>query len=464
MESVETTPTPARIGYWASLKTLKQTSTAVWLFFGILGLWYCAEFWFRMAVFSSKSLDPGFPKAVVFGNSWTGIVQSLFVIVLGGLADWQGLRRSLRIIALGVIALGLVFQGVALSGEKTLWAYGIEARKSLLLPFAALLSITESQALRRYTSPQSRAQIIVLQYWAVALSTGLPMAVFAIAPNDWVVRSALPFSWLVFLAVGLGILLILRWLRDEGQYLPGVEPKARAVPARPSTPLAALVGLWADRDVRRAFVLVLVTLLVSSAAGAGEVVLLKPYQPHEGHWLDSANFGLLHAIEPGSTILLLLLLLPVIGRITMERMIGVTLLAIFVGMLVLLLPVGGSLGLWWKLLIGRCLITCGQTLLPIRLLEYGISASPLGREGGVAAILGVAWLLGTLFNRALRFVLGTSLDYVWPSTLMDTVFGYGPPEQALWLLLLIPASLGLILFFLLRRRLFEEAEWRKNPL
>ncbi len=454
-------PSPKR-GYWAGWKTIKETNRSLWLFILLLSV-------NEIAVQSIKQLYL-IPELKGFNLSSQSLLSGnillffnlIFIVALGTIADWLGIRRAMIVAVSGLLLLRSTLLACWLISDQELWMLSFETIYYLSIPFMALIVIVEKQAIRRYTTPRSRPQVLPIQYVIVAvLGAGGTVAIIPAISSATAICSVSAKLVVAILANAIVLILCYFYLRAELQ-LKVENGQRNAIPTTiAKSPFAGWIELLKNVDIHRAFLLTLITIPLGGYAIAGNTLLSQYSQT--GEWLTDQQTGLILGIY-GVGYIVALLFVPVMGKIDIGRMMRWSALLIIIGLLILFIPVGNSSSLNTKMIVGLGIVGSAHLLLSIRLFEYCISAVVPGREGSMASIVGVAWLASPVFHSILENSIENSQNEEWLQTLMHSIGGFGPPIHILWLFILIPALISAAIIWIFRSWFFDKPSWVKNSV
>ncbi len=447
----------ARRGYWAGFRDLTFIGRPFWALTVLLAV-------FAMAKGSCHMLESSaaYPSIRFHENpfTWIRLGASVALIVLGSVLDWLGTRRTMLVlfsamaVLLGITYAAHLFSEDALSRSCWIAFFSISA------VLGVLASVAQYRVIRRHSLPAYRAQAIVAYDTISMLLGGIVgtslAGIFLFLGNADSPRSekaviftihAFPIA-IVLLAVAFGF----TWKRKHADEQLGPERDDTTASA-PATPFSG----WKDVLNAKSFKAVLlfaVALVFIDFALQTSTIVQNHLEAGQFEGGDRSKAFIQMSILTLSPFLPIIFW-PIIHRIAMGKMVLCCAVVICIGTAVLAIPQTG-LALIAALIPAVSLVLVAQYLLYWRFLEYALATSPVGREGSLAAGLGIVWLFGDFSESGMKWLLETQSDAAWTHAIRDAINPEASAAHPLWLILLIPVLLGTILLFVFRKYLFGE--------
>ncbi len=223
---------------------------------------------------------------------------------------------------------------------------------------------------------------------------------------------------------------------------------------RTSGPFSGFKDIWEYAPIGKVLLFVS-TLVLLGYAKTAALSIFEGYQDTITIFGSQKPTMLLISSGLAMSVPLTILLLPLNYCISIRLNSLLCALAIVLGLLLYAIPTSG----WWLLLFtftGVVLINTAYCVLIVRFIEYTLTASPVGREGSIAAMVSVVWLISRFFDRGLNTVLKSQQMADWTYNLVVAIEPLASNAHALWLIVLVAVLLGAILLFMFREYLFGE--------
>lgn len=468
------------VAYFRDFRVLKETRREYWGI-QIVNFLDCT-FYFAMltvaSLFLSEDLGLDDKHAGWCITLFTS-ATSLMLLVSGLCTDWLGIRKSLNISMLAMLALRLAMVGVALAPalpHRGLIAAGLFL---LMAPFMAAIQTMFQSSCQRYTTKRSRSAGFNLWYLFMnvgAAAGGYMVDFFRIDlknhfglqhPNVHI------FTMGAVTAV-LSLLVGLTMVRTDNQLVSPDEPAAEAkedAKVEHQTPWETFRAVIHEPALWR--LLVLIALILGVRAVYTYLYLLMPK-----YWLRTmgpdAAIGTLNMINPIGIVIGLILFIPITNRFNVFKMLVYGAMISSLSLFPMALPwqwygLGIAKAHYVMAVLCMIIVTIGEVVWSPKLNEYTAAIAPKGQEGTYLGLSMLPWFLAKTVVSALS---GFMLQRWSPETV--TVNGAAVPLQtamingqisywdtpaAMWLYLGLYALAGCILALLLRGWLTRGAHW-----
>lgn len=453
------------VAYFRDFGVLKETRKEYWGI-QIINFLDCT-FYFALltiaTVFLSEDLGLN-DKQAGYATAIFTSATSLMLTVSGLYTDWLGIKKSLALsmVAMLALRLGVVVVGIV----PSLPHRGLLASVLFLLmaPFMAGIQTVFQSACQRFTTKRSRSAGFNL--WYLFMNIGAAAAGFSID----IIRKLLHLHNVHVFTLGalLAVLcLVVGWLTirqeaqlvgpDEAQAAQEAESKVSRKP-----PWQAIRAVVSEPTLWR--LLVLIALILGVRAVYAYLYLLMPK-----YWLRTigpdAAIGTLNAINPIGIVIGLILFIPIANRFNVFSMLIYGAMISAFSLFPLALP--------WRLfgsdiaaahyvmaLVCMIIVTVGEVAWSPKLYEYTAAIAPKGQEGTYLGLSLLPWFLAKTLVSAFS---GHMLEHWSPETVViDGVkvplrqamiqgqLSYWHRPEAMWLVLGIYAFAGCVLAVFLR--------------
>ncbi len=386
------------IGYFRDFKVLRETGPEYWGI-QIINFLDCT-FYFALLTIATIFLS----EDLGLDDRWAGYstaiftsATSLMLFVSGMYTDWLGIRRSLTISMVSMLALrfGVVIVGLA----PTLPHRGIIVSILLLLmaPFMAGIQTIFQASCQRYTTKRSRSAGFNL--WYLFMNIGAAAAGFSIDT----IRKVLHLHNVHVFTMGAilaALCLIVRYamVNREDQLVSPDEPpemQKEEVKVAHKPPMQMVREVVREPTLWR--LLVLIGLIIGVRAVYAYVYLLMPK-----YWLRTigpdAAIGTLNAINPVGIVFGLILFIPIANKFNVFSMLIYGAIVSSFSLFPLALP--------WRLfssdiatahylmaLASMVILTIGEVVWSPKLYEYTAAIAPKGQEGTYLGLSLIPWFI-----------------------------------------------------------------------
>lgn len=451
--------------YFHDFGVLKETRKEYWGI-QIINFLDCT-FYFALltiaTVFLSEDLGLD-DKQAGYATAIFTSATSLMLFVSGLCTDWLGIKKSLTLSMLAMLALrvGVVVVGVV----PSLPHRGLLASVLFLLmaPFMAGIQTVFQSACQRFTTKRSRSAGFNL--WYLFMNIGAAAAGFSID----IIRKLLHLHNVHVFTLGaiLAVLcLVVGWMtiRQESQLVgPDETPATQVAEAKVSRkpPWQAIREVVSEPTLWR--LLVLIALILGVRAVYAYLYLLMPK-----YWLRTigpdAAFGTLNAINPIGIVIGLILFIPIANKFNVFSMLIYGAMISAFSLFPLALPwrlFGSDIASahYWMALVCMFIVTVGEVAWSPKLYEYTAAIAPKGQEGTYLGLSLLPWFLAKTLVSAFS---GHMLEYWSPETvvidgvkmplqqaMIEGRLSYWHRPEAMWLMLGLYAFAGCVLAVFLR--------------
>ncbi len=461
------------VAYFRDFKVLKETGSEYW---GIQLINFLdCTFYFALLTIATIFLSDD----LGLNDEWAGYstaiftsATSLMLFVSGMYTDWLGIRKSLTISMVCMMALRSAVVVVGLLPALPHRGIIVSVLLLLMAPFMAGIQTVFQASCQRYTTKRSRSAGFNL--WYLFMNIGAAAAGFSIdIIRKWL---HLPNVHVFTMGAILALLcLIVRFamVKREDQLVSPDEPpeeKKKDAEVRHKTPLQTVREVVREPTLWR--LLVLIGLIIGVRAVYAYVYLLMPK-----YWIRTigadAAIGTLNAINPVGIVIGLILFIPIANKFNVFSMLIYGAIVSAFSLFPLALP--------WQLfssdiatahylmaLLSMIILTIGEVVWSPKLYEYTAAIAPKGQEGTYLGLSLIPWFVAKTLASVMS---GHMLDY-WspkevivngqPVPLQDAMIhhqvSYWHSPAAMWLVLGGYALAGCLVALLLRRWLTRGAK------
>jgi MFS family permease len=372
---------------------------------------------------------------------------ALCLLLMGSVADWLGIRRSLKISMSGMlisrlgIALCALLPNLPYRGELVVVALG------LMAPFVALWQTTKNAAIKRFTDEQSRGAGFNLAYLSMnagAFIAGLLIDLVRLklgVSNGWIIVFG------VFSALA-SLIITLRFIREE-DYMgnPEATPTSRG-----RHPLANTWLVIRERTFWRFIVLVVLLLGVRLIFVWGSYITPKFALRVIG---PDAPIGLLSTINPTVIVLGLILLIPILRRYNVFSMLAYGAMVSAGSVFLMVYPSWGATAAYF-LIVYTVIFSIGEFIWSPRLTEYTVAIAPRGQEATYVGLASFPVFLAKTIGSALsgsmlsRWIPELPNGEVLRDRLAAGKVSFADSPSALWLLVGMLAMIGPVIALMFR--------------
>jgi POT family proton-dependent oligopeptide transporter len=432
------------VEYFRNFRVLKETRSEYWgmqvinfidhtIFFAVITI--------GVLFFSAPPQEMGWEMSdemaggifTIFGSGTT-----ICLFFSGLVSDWLGIRKSMLINQLAMLAIRAVIVLVTLKrewfGDSGIWI--MATAFCLQAPFLALSQTAFQAANKRFTTAKSRSAGFNL--WYLCMNIGAFLAGLLI--DVLYLRFDLPRVHVFSVGIGSAVvclIVIALFIRREDQLIGSDEESGSggAEPSDATDPLAGdaepamkkadvkRLGPWANtkavlsEPVFWRFTC-LITLLLGVRAVFLYMHLLMPKYWERVIGPDAA-IGTLEALNPFLVIIGLVLLIPVLHRFSVYKMLVYGAMISAVSLFIMAIPLFGDFSftapgfgeLVWNYtylfsIIALVVLTVGEVIWSPRLTEYTAAIAPPGQEGTYLGLSMVPYFAAkTIVSLASGFML-----------------------------------------------------------
>ena len=466
------------VDYFRDFGVLKETRLEYWAI-QIVNVLDCT-FYFALLTIVTLFLSEDLGLNDVYAGYATAFftsATSLMLFFSGLYTDWLGIRKSLTLSLLAMLALrlGVVVVGLTPSLPHRGLLAGVLL--ALMAPFMAAIQTVFQSACRRFTSKRSRSAGFNL--WYLFMNIGAAAAGVSVD----VVRKFLHLHNVHIFTMGailaaLCLVVGLTMIRNEEQVVgPDEPPGSRAEEAKVEHKPPWQIASEVFREPALWRLLVLIALIIGVRAVYAYLYLLMPK-----YWLRTigpdADIGLLNAINPVGIVIGLILFIPLANKFNVFSMLVYGAMVSAFSLFPLALPwrcFSNDIGRAHYLMAIICMVivTIGEVTWSPKLYEYTAAMAPKGQEG---TYLGLSLLPWFLAKTLVSVFSGHMLEYWCPEKV--TVHGASVPLQqamihnqvpywhgpaAMWLVLGLYALAGCLIAVSIRGWLTRGARLSANP-
>jgi MFS family permease len=437
--------------YIREFGVLRQTRREYWAVQIIAFLDYAAYFALMNIGVVFLSEDFGFTDSEA-GQAFTLFASSVavFLLLMGSVSDWLGIRGSVCASMLGLLILRAVLVLCSLCPDLPYRGVIVTVDLGLMAPFVALWQTTWNSANKRFTNEHSRGAGFNLAYLAMnagAVVAGLLIDLVRLQlhlPNGWIMVFGL-FTAAVGVVISLGL------VRREEEACVATDSSARR-PEHPRHPLASSWLVVREAAFWRFIVLVILLLGVKAVFVWGPFITMKYALRVVG---PDAAIGTLSTINPTVIVLGLIVLIPVLRRFNVFSMLVYGAMVTGASLFVLVIPSWGSTA-YVLLIVHTVILSVGELIWSPRLSEYTVAIAPRGQEGTYVGLASFPWFVAKTIASALSGYMLVRWIPELPngSLLRDRLAAGQVPfwdsPSALWLVLGLVALAGPVIALFLR--------------
>ena len=474
-------PTPSKsagemiAAYFRDFGVLKETRAEYWGI-QIINLLDCT-FYFAMltiaTVFLSEDLGLDDKQAGYITAIFTS-ATTLMLFVSGLVTDWLGIRKSLTLSMVSMLALRLAVVVVGLMPGLPHRGILAGVLFFLMAPFMAAIQTIFQSSTQRFTTKRSRSAGFNLWYLFMNIGAAAGGAAIDIVRLKLHLPNVHIFSMGVVTAV-LCLLVGFVLVRREEQLVssnPPVEDLKEEAKVGHKNPLQIAREVFREPALWR--LLVLVALILGARAVYTYLYLLMPK-----YWLRTigpdAAIGTLNMINPIGIVIGLILFIPITNKFNVFSMLVYGAMVSAFSLFPMALPwqiYGGSIAYAHYLMAVLCMVivTIGEVVWSPKLYEYTAAIAPKGQEGTYLGLSLMPWFLAkTLVSALSGHMLGRwcpenvvidGRNVPLQQAMMHNQVGYWHSPAAMWLILGGYALAGCVIAALLRGWLTRGAHWK----